>query len=331
MIRRRRRVTIADVAEVANVSAMTVSRVINNKDAIKPETRQRVMKVIDELDYAPNHIARSLTGSRSYTIGVIVVDIANPFFAEITAGIETVAWQHHYNVILCNTQEDPRRERQVMRMLEAKQVDGVIVCSTRLADDDLPRLLEMFPACLLFNRETTAKDANVVMLADAAGIVRLVEHLEAGGRRRLGMIAGGSRSHSAQARLDGFRSATNGDDALIEHIETAHIHTGFRAAQTLLARQPDLDGLVCHNDLAAVGAMQACMTHGKSVPGDIAVVGCDDIPLASLISPKLTTLRVDRRVLGELIARNLFAHIDGEQPTRRQVIRHQLVIRDSAP
>ena len=132
MIKRRKRVTIADVAKVAKISTMTVSRVINNKAAIKPETRQRVMRVIRDLDYEPNHIAQSLTGSRSYTIGVIVVDIANPFFAEITAGIETVSWQHNYNVILCNTQEDPRRERQVLRMLEAKQVDGVIVCSTRL-------------------------------------------------------------------------------------------------------------------------------------------------------------------------------------------------------
>ena len=146
LIRRRKRFTIADVADMASVSAITVSRVINNKTAIKLETRQRVMRVIRDLDYEPNHSAQSLTGSRSYTIGVIVVDIANPFFAEITAGIETISWQPNYSVILCNTQEDQRRERQVLRMLEAKQVNGVIVCSTRLSDADLPTLLDMFPA-----------------------------------------------------------------------------------------------------------------------------------------------------------------------------------------
>lgn len=331
MIRRKKRVTIADVAQVADVSAMTVSRVINNKTPIKPETRQRVMRVIRELDFEPNHIAQSLTGSRSYTIGVIVVDIANPFFAEITAGIETVSWQHNYNVILCNTQEDPMRERQVMRMLEAKQVDGVIVCSTRLPDADLPTLLQKFPASILFNREVAADDAIVFMLADEAGIVRLAQHLNAGGRKRMGMIAGGSRSRSAQRRLESFRQVAPDKDPPVERIETAHIRNGFEAAQRLLTRRPDLDALVCHNDLAAIGAIQACNALGKRIPDDIAIAGCDDIPLANLIAPRLTTLRVDRRAIGELMVRNLLSHIAGEPVDRRHVIRHQLVVRESAP
>lgn len=331
MIKRKRRVTIADVAEVAAVSAMTVSRVINNKTPIRPETRRRVLQVIRDLDYQPNHIAQSLTNSRTFTIGVIVVDIANPFFAEITAGIETVSWQNHYNVILCNTQEDPKRERQVLRMLEAKQVDGVIVCSTRLPDEALPPLLEMFPASLVFNRDIAADGAVVFMLADEAGTARLAAHLAAAGRERLGMIAGGSRSRSAQARIKGFRKAAPNPNPPLERIETAHIGTGFEAARRLLTRCPNLDGLVCHNDLAAVGAIEACKALGKSIPADIAVVGCDDIPLASLITPKLTTLRVDRRALGETMMRSLFDHIEGEASEQRHWIQHELIIRESAP
>ena len=210
-------------------------------------------------------------------------------------------------------------------------MDGVIVCSTRLPDDDLPTVLEMFPSSLLFNREIAAEHAIVFMLADSAGIVNVVDHLVASGRRQLGMIAGGRYSRSARARLDGFLASAPNIRPPIERIETAHIRDGNEAAHRMLRRCPDLDGLVCHNDLTAVGAIEACKTLGRRVPDDVAVVGCDDIPLASLISPRLTTLRVDRRALGETMMRSLIDQINDESQIRRHRIQHELIVRESAP
>ena len=331
MARRKKRVTISDVAEMAEVSTMTVSRVINNRESIKPETRQRVQDAIKELGFRPNHIARSLTSDRTLTIGVVIVDIANPFFAEITAGVETASWEKGYNVILCNTQEDLTREREVLRMLEAKQVDGVIVCSARLADEEFIALLEAFPAAIVFNRQIQSNIINSIILEDADGTKRLVNHLIASGHKNLGMVAGSKQSRSAQARIEGFLSAVPNDNPPIERAETAHIQPGYEVAKRLLTQHPDLDGLVCHNDLAAAGAIEACKDMGKRVPQDVAVVGCDDIPLASLTSPKLTTLRVDRRQLGQMITTELFELIEGSQTHTQLTIKHELIVRESAP
>ena len=145
------------------------------------------------------------------------------------------------------------------------------------------------------------------------------------------MIAGGRHSRSVQARLDGFLASAPNARPPIEHIETAHIRNGYEAARSLLSSCPDLDGLVCHNDLTAVGAIEACKALCRRIPDDVAVVGCDDIPLASLITPKLTTLRVDRRALGETMMRSLIDHIDDEVHIRRHRIQHELIVRESAP
>ena len=310
---------------------MTVSRVINNRESIKPETRQRVMDVIQELGYQPNHIAQSLTTDRTLTVGVVVVDIANPFFAEITSGVETASWEKGYNVVLCNTQEDLTREREVLQMLEAKQVDGVIVCSARLADEEFIPLVEAFPAAIVFNRQIQSNIASSIILDDIDGTKRLVNHLISRGHTNLAMVAGSEQSRSAQARIEGFLSAVPNDNPPIERAETAHIQPGYEVAKRLLTQHPGLDGLICHNDLAAAGAIEACKALGKRIPQDVAVVGCDDIPLASLTSPKLTTLRVDRRQLGQMITEKLFELIEGGTVGSHLTVRHELIVRESAP
>ncbi len=331
MARKKKRVTISDVAARAEVSTMTVSRVINNKESIKPETRQRVMQVINDLGYQPSHIAQSLTTERTYTIGVTVSDIANPFFAELIAGAETVAWQNGYNVILCNTQEDLAREREVLNLLEAKQVDGVMICSSRLPDDDFLPLLAKFPAAVVFNRAVPAEFANVVMMDDVEGARVAVEHLHANGCQQLGMIAGADVSPSAQARLRGFIDAVQNEVPPVERAVPSHIQPGRQAATRLLMAHPGVDGLLCHNDLVAVGAVEACKALGKRVPEDITIVGFDDIPLAAFIAPRLTTLRVDRRNIGEFMTTLLLKAIDEEVTGEPVTIKQQLIIRESAP
>jgi len=331
MSRKNKRVTIFDVAEMANVSTMTVSRVINNKTSIRPETKARVLEAIDALGYQPSHIAQSLTNDRTYTIGITVSDIANPFFAELIAGVEAVSWQNGYNVILCNTQEDLQREREVLRLLEAKQVDGVLVCSARLPDSEFFSLLKTFRTAVVFNRMVPSDIAGVVMMDDVEGAKTAVQHLLASGRRKIGIIAGAEISPSAQARIEGFMSAIPDDDPPIERAVPSHIQPGRDAAIQLLTRHQDVDGLLCHNDLVAVGAVEACKELGKRIPEDIAIIGFDDITIAGLISPKLTTLRVDRRETGKLMTEYLLRLIAGEVNDTPLTLTETLIVRESAP
>ena len=336
------RVTIADVARLAGVSTMTVSRVINAKSDVHPATRTRVEEAIAELEYRPSTMARGLSTRRSKTIGLLVPDITNPFFPAIVRGAEDVAWAEGHAVSLTNAVEDVERERAALVNFEAHRVDGLIVCSARLPDDELAALLRRHPATVLVNRSAPQPHPSVgaeatassLVVDDALGTRLAVEHLVAGGRRRIGLLAGPARSMSSHKRRDGYRSAlvaaglADATD-LIEDGEPTEA-AGRDACFALLARHPELDAVVCYNDLMAVGALHATAALGRRVPADVAVVGCDDIRLASLVTPSLTTLRTDTYELGRQAASLLFERMRGGPP-RNLVIAPELIVRASAP
>jgi len=328
------RVTIADVAKEANVSTMTVSRVINNKGEISPATRERVEGVIARLGYRPSSIARSLSTNRTYTLGLVVPDITNPFFPEIVRGAEDTAVQRGFSVILCNTVEDLSRERVVLELLESKRVDGLVLCSARLPDDELLPLVKRHPATVLFNRPTLNSLPSSLRVDDAYGAMRAVHHLLASKRRQLAFLSGPPYSHSGKGRTQGFSVAleTTGhtpDPALRRPCAPTE-EGGYEAARELLGAHPDLDGLFCYNDLVALGALRACAKLGRRVPDDVAVVGCDDIRLASLVTPSLTTLGVPKYDLGCRAVEMLFHRIEGGAH-EEVVIKPELVVRESAP
>lgn len=334
-MKRKNRVTIEDVARVAEVSTMTVSRVLNNKGEIRDETRQRILATIDALGYRPSRVARSLATNRSYILGVIVPDIANPFFAQLVSGAEAVAWEHGYNVLLCHTQEDLKREHTVLQLLEDTQVDGILICSARLPDEQLIPLLAKQEAAVLLNRQVSSRFAGSIRVNDIDGAMAAVQHLLNTGHKRVGHIAGPTNSTSARERLRGF-VLVNEAAGYRENIDcqiscSPDTRSGYQAAMTLLQRHPELDGIFCYNDLVAVGVLQACRELGKRVPDDIALIGCDDIPLATLISPALTTLGVDKERLGADAIRILIDRIQGKQSTDEIVVEQELIIRESAP
>jgi LacI family transcriptional regulator len=333
------RVTIADVARLAGVSTMTVSRVINAKSDVGTATRARVEEAIATLEYRPSAMARGLSTRRSKTIGVLVPDITNPFFPAIVRGAEDVAWREGYAVSLSNVVEDVERERAALRHFEGHRVDGLVVCSARLPDDDLAALLRRHPASVLINRgvpdvDRTGIVASSLEVDDARGAQLAVRHLVAGGRRRIGLLAGPARSASSHKRRAGYRAAlaeaglADGADRIEDGEPTEA--AGRDACFALLARHPDLDAVVCYNDLMAVGTLQAAASLRRRVPVDLAVVGCDDIRLASLVTPALTTLRTDTYALGHRAAELLFALMRGE-PSGAVVVPPELVIRESAP
>jgi LacI family transcriptional regulator len=329
------RVTIADVAREAGVSSQTVSRVINNKGEIRAETREAVMAVITRLGYRPSSIARGLATNRTYTIGLSVPDIANPFWPEIARGVEDVAWERGYHIFLCNTTETPEREESVLRMFEDKRVDGVIVCGARQPDDRLLPLINKHPAAVLVNRTLAGSGAGCVIADSHLGAVTAMRHLLGGGRRRIAFLAGPPTSQNGRRHMSGYRDALQAagllcDEGLIVPC-LPYIEGGLLATRALLADRPDVDAIYCYNDLIAFGALQACAEIGRRVPEEIAVVGFDDILLAQVITPALTTLHVPKYDIGAHAARMLLAMIEGRPTPGQVVVEPQLVIRASAP
>ena len=328
------RTTIADVARAAGVSTMTVSRVINAKGETRPATRARVEAAIQQLGYRPSKVARSLSTQRTFTLGLVVPDITNPFFPEIVRGAEDAAWRAGYSLVLCNTGEGAERERAVLHMLEESRADGVVVCSSRLGEAELLQFVAQHPAAVLVNRSAPQHLAGSVLVDDAHGTMRAVHHLLGGGRETIGFLAGPDASFSAKERSRGYRTAleTIGrevDESLI-HVCSPDEAGGYAATKALLNTQP-VDGLVCYNDLVAIGALQALDDLGLAVPERVAVVGCDDIRMASLTRPSLTTLGVSKYELGAQAVATLLSRVAGEPYGERVVLKPQLIVRQSAP
>lgn len=332
-------VTMSDVAREAGVSMMTVSRVVNDKGDVSAATRERVLEVIDRLGYRPSSIARGLATRRTGTLGLVVPDVANPFFAEVARGVEQVAYAEGYNVFLCNTDEDPARELDVLGSLEEKRVDGIVICSSRLAPEDLHMVVASHPAVVLVNRRPDAGvGANVaaVLVDDVIGGRLATAHLLETGHRAIGFVAGPPGSHSGKGRLAGYAAALAQAGVACNHgwteASAPDAEGGLVAAQRLLSRHPELTALICYNDLVAVGALGACRELGLRVPEDQAVVGFDDIPLAALVTPPLTTCRVPRVELGLKAVELLFRQIRGEEVDDREIVLEpELVVRVSAP
>ena len=328
------RVTIADVARLAGVSTMTVSRVINAKGDVRDATRVRVQRAIDQLEYRPSQAARTLTTRRSHTLGLLVPDITNPFFPEIVRGAEDVAWERGYLVSLANTVEDADRERAALEHFEAHRVDGLIVCSARLPEGALGASLRRHQAVVLLNRRVADEHVASLEVDDALGTRLAVAHLVSSGRRTIGLLAGPLRSASSTKRRTGYHDGIEAaglrfDGSLVEDGEPSE-DGGLRALRALLTRRPDVDAVVCYNDVVAIGALAAARELGREVPGALALVGCDDVRLASLVHPALTTLRIDTYALGRQAAELLFGLLRAEPP-RHVVVAPELVVRDSAP
>jgi LacI family transcriptional regulator len=334
-----RKVTVADIARKAGVSIMTVSRVINQKGDVSPETRRRVQQIINRLDYRPSGIARSLVTRHSGTIGLVIPDVSNPFFADVALGAEHVAYAEGYNIYLCNTEEDPQRELSVVYSLEEKRVDGVVLFS-RLDPRQLASIVERQTAVVLINRQAPKKSMSSsigsVRLNDMLGGRLVVRHLLERGHRAIGFLSGPPTSHSGRNRLKGYRDSLAQAEVTVDAAWEQHcsptVEGGQAAAHALLLAHPELTALFCFNDLVAVGALHACVELGRKVPRDLAVAGFDDIPLAALVTPPLTTCLAPRYELGAEAVRLLLNRIRGSEKSPKEVIlQPQLVIRASAP
>ncbi len=328
------RITIRDVAEKAGVSRQTVSRAINNQSGIDVNTRAHVLAVAREMGYAPSRLARGLKTNRTRTIGLVVPDIANPFFAEIARGASEVAHEREYGVLLCNTDERADRELEVLAMLSANPVDGLVMVSSRLSEETLAENLERWKPVVLVNRQYLADPEVVsVIVDDEQGAFEAVRHLLDRGHHAIGFLGGTPGSHSGRARLVGFQRALRAfgiSDRPEWHKPCAPTVAGGRVAAQELLSAVEVTAILAYNDLVAVGVLQACAAMGLRVPSDTAVMGWDDIDYAAFVSPALTTMRMPKYMMGKVAMSLLLDSIATPEAISQPVhLRAELVVRSS--
>jgi LacI family transcriptional regulator len=318
-------VTIRDVARVCGVSSMTVSRVINESQKVRPETRRRVEQAIAELGYVPSRLARGLSRQRTGTLAVIVPDVANPFFTMVVRAAEEVARRGGYGVILCDTRADLSVERDVVEELIAHRVEGIVIApvSDRSAAH-LRRLDEFRVPCVLVDRTLPGVERDAVVGDSFAGARRLVEHLIGLGHRRIGLIVESDEVSTARDRRRGYEAALAAAEiALDPHlvVETAVDPAGGSEGMLrLLELEEPPTAVFTVNNLVALGAIEAVRSAGLEVPDDVALVCFDDIEYASRLYPFLTVLEQPAETFGTVATQLLLERIQGRGPVRRHVV-----------
>ena len=318
-------VTIKDVASLAGVSPMTVSRVINESERVSPETHRVVATAISGLAYMPSRLARGLRGRRTGTLAVIVPDVANPFFTMIVRAAEEVARRSAYRVILCDTRADLAAERDVIEELIAHRVEGIAIAP--VSDQSKPhlaRLSRFGVPFVLIDRTVAGVDCDAVLGDSVGGAERLVQHLIGLGHRRIGMIVEKDEVSTARERRQGYESALKAaglplDPALVVET-TPDPDGGFEGMGRLLSTGDRPTAVFAVNNLVALGAIEAVRNAGLEVPDDVALVCFDDIELASRLYPFLTALEQPAETFGTLGTQVLLERIQGRGPARDHVV-----------
>ncbi|MBI4536024.1 MAG: LacI family DNA-binding transcriptional regulator [Ignavibacteriae bacterium] len=335
---RSERVTAKEVAQELGISAMTVSRALNNRPYVDEETRRKVEQVAERLGYSPNHIAKSLATRKTHTIGVVLPEITHSFFPEAIRGIEEVTYQRGYHLILTHSAEDAEREKDAIRTLESKRVDGILISTAQTVEDyrTYNQLVKSGVQLVFFDRCVWGIGASCVSINDEESAKQITEHLIGHGYRKIAHLGGPQRVSIGKARLRGYRRAierhgmTCREELVIE--SGFHERGGYEAMNKLLNLSPSRRprAVVAINDPAAFGAMKAIAERGLRIPQDIAIVGFSDDIRSDLMPTPITTVRQPAYELGKRAAQQLLAEIEGKsQPPTKSVVNAELVIRRS--
>lgn len=328
--------TIKDVARAAGVSPSTVSRVVRNSGYVSEKARAAVLEAIERLGYHPNAVARSMTQQRTQTIGVVISDIANPFFPSVVRGLDDVAHSNGYKLIVCNSDEDPAKEREAVHVLLSRQVDGLVVASTGGAVQDLSTALKRGVPVVLLDRIIRLPGADAVGINNTEAAYQAVRHLLQLGHRRIGIILGPQHVHTSRARLAGYVKALREygvePDPELQWYGDFKETGGYAGTQALLALRDRPTALFTTNNLTTTGALIALREADISFPDEIALVGFDDIPWARIVRPALTVVEQPTYLLGTTAAQLLFARLNGREtsPLGRTIqLQANLVVRES--
>lgn len=326
--------TITDVAKMAGVSITTVSHVINKTRFVSEELVERVNAAIDGLNYQPSALARSLRTKTSGTIGIVIPDNTNPFFAEVVRGIEDFYFEHGYSVFLCNSDGDSDKEYHHLKLLREKNVDGLILVSAGDDRDSQELLEEGTIPSVIIDREVNNLHTDSVLIDNFRGGYEATLHLIELGHKRIGCITGPSQVTPSGQRLKGYVKALGDNGISFDEnlIVTGDFksQSGNKGLKQLMQNRPSPTAIFACNDLMAIGALAASREIGLEIPEQLSLIGFDDITLASMVVPKLTTVAQPKRDLGETGAKLLFQQITKDKKQEAVVLlQPNLVIRDS--
>jgi DNA-binding LacI/PurR family transcriptional regulator len=327
--------TIYDIAKEAGVSIATVSKVINGKGRISSETRSAIFAIMDRFDFQPSVIASALTGKKTFTLGLLVPDVSNPFFAEIARAIEDQGNQLGYSVVMCNTDNKDEKIERYISLLLQKSVDGIIIATGIEKKEILEQLLAKGLPIVLIAREMPSIAVETVVVDDYAGGCLAASHLLELGHKEIAILAESQKVNSSRERMRGFRQ-TMAEAGLTFNekwlkICDYKVEDGKKNALELLQKEDSRPSAIFScNDLLAVGALQAAKELQINVPSELSIISFDNTILASVTNPTLTTIAQPMEQMGKLAVDLIVGHIKGEnKANQRTVFRPELLIRES--
>ncbi len=335
----RRSVSIQDIAQAAGVSHATVSRALRDSPLISVEVRGTIQRLASEMGYTPNAVAQSLKGQRSNTIGLVVTSIADPFYGRLVRGVDEVAKQASVDVFLGVSYNNAEQELAVIESFHRRRVDGIITASSVLTDEHLDHLQRMGVPIVLINRQSEGDfgQFHTVQVDSYVGARRAVEHLLALGHSAIAYLGATNRPQSNRQRMQGYWDALQAagiaiKDGWIQEAppERRSYSDDVADGQALMleALRAGVTATFCYNDMYAVGALLTCRELGLGVPGQVSIVGFDDVDLAQYVTPPLTTVHQPKLRLGQL-AMEMLLDLMEDQPVEDQFVPLELVVRCS--
>ena len=302
--------TIKDVAKKANVSVATVSRVVNKKGYVNEETRKLVLKAIDDLNYVPNELARSLFNKQSKLLGILVPHFDTQFYGELIEGIENLAMKLGYKIMLCNTQDNPKREADYIQILQQYNVDGLIVASNaRNAGSLINSNMPIVTVDHILSENIPSITSNN-MLGGAIAAQKLIE----GKTKFVLELRGPSFLLTTSERSSGFRNILDQNDVKYMTFDDDLLNPDVKKLKNILLEHPTIDSIFATTDFLAINALKILLDLGKRVPEDVQIIGFDNNIYTTLTSPTLTTINQPVRAMGELALETLIGLVEGRQP-----------------
>ncbi len=329
-------VTIKDIAKMANVSYASVSRALNGKEGVSQATKTRILAIAQEMNYQPNEIARGLVKKQTLTLGLIIPDITNPFYPFLARGAEERANQAGYNLFLCNTNYQIENEIKYIQILIEKRVDGLIISPSSSQTERLEeKVRNALPIVYVSNAPQQTQNGFVVSNNTYGGFIA-TKHLIESGYDPIGFIGGFQGAGMVEDRLQGFRDAHRAYGMEVRedfvYLKDYHQETAYHLIQEMIRSRQIPKAIVAGNDILALGIMEGAKNLGFSIPADLAVVGFDDIPLASMEEIQLTTVKQPQYEMGSMSVDILVRLLENpaDLKTKKVILDPQLIVRKTA-
>jgi LacI family transcriptional regulator len=323
-----------DIAKLAGVSSATVSRVINESSSVRPETAERVQRVIAQYKFFPNSSATTLKRGNSSTYGLIIPDITNPFFPELIRSFEKILVENDREMLMATTDFHPSRIQQSVRRMLVRKVDGVALIASEIETESIESLIHNRVPLVTMDRRITGPGLSDVLINNTSGMDQAIKHLKDLGHKKIGFIGGTKgptiSDHRAQAFIKAMKKHNLRVSPEFMRSGNYRVPGGEAAMRELLHLSLQPTAILTANDLTAIGALRAIHHHGLSVPGDFSVIGFDDIELSDILHPPLTTLRLSRQEFAEIFFKALEAMKEQPHAAGRQYsIKTSLIVRES--